>query len=72
MVHRASVDSSICDRRSDVRPIFMTRLSDDSGDRMTGGCAAVGRLDGDAQQPFLHELPRSHQVGALLEDHHHR
>ena len=44
IVHRASVVTSIWDRRSDDMPIFMTRLSDDSGDRITGGSAAVGRL----------------------------
>ena len=36
-VHFVSVVSSICDSVSDVRPIFITRLSDDSGGMTTGG-----------------------------------
>ena len=50
----------------------MTRLSDDSGDRMTGGCAAVGQAGGDPQQALLHQLAGAHQLGPLLEDHHDR
>ena len=42
MVHFASVVSSICDSCFEVIPIFKTRLSDESGERMTGGCAAAG------------------------------
>ena len=43
-VHRASVVRSICESEDDDMPIFMTRLSEDSGDMMTGGRAAAGRV----------------------------
>src|SRR6476661_3696867 len=36
------MDISISERSSDVRPIFMTRLVDDSGCSITGGAAHVG------------------------------
>ena len=44
MVHFASVVISICESVSDVMPIFITRLSDDSGDSITGGCATAGSV----------------------------
>ena len=44
IVQRASVVSSICDNVFDDTPIFMTRLKDDSGDRITGGRTAAGRV----------------------------
>ena len=43
-VQRASVVSSTCDSDVDDMPIFITRLSDDSGDMMTGGWAAAGSV----------------------------
>ncbi len=42
IVHLASVLISTCDSRAEVIPIFMTRLSDESGDNMTGGRATDG------------------------------
>ena len=42
MVHLARVLNSTWLKFSEVMPIFMTRLSDDSGDSMTGGCATAG------------------------------
>ena len=44
IVQRASVVSSICESVFDDMPIFITRLSDDSGDRMTGGRATAGSV----------------------------
>ena len=58
IVHCASVVSSICDSVFDVMPIFSTRLSDDSGDSITGGRATAGSCGRGARQPLLHELPR--------------
>ena len=59
IVQRASVVNSICDKRFEVTPIFSTRLSEESGDSITGG---RGRRPADSRpataQPFLHELPR--------------
>ena len=42
IVHLASVLNSTWVNVSEVMPIFMTRLSDDSGDSMTGGRATPG------------------------------
>mgnify|MGYP006889799493 CR=1 FL=1 len=42
MVQRASVVSSICDKVSEERPIFKTRLVDDNGARITGVPATPG------------------------------
>ncbi len=44
IVHRVSVVRSTCDRVVDDTPIFMTRLSDDSGDKITGGRTAEGSV----------------------------
>ena len=44
IVHRARVVSSICDSVFEETPIFMTRLKDDSGDRITGGRTAAGSV----------------------------
>ena len=35
---------SVCESVSDVMPIFITRLSDDSGESITGGCATAGSV----------------------------
>ena len=43
IVHIATVVMSICDSVFDVRPIFIARLSDDSGDSRTGAFAIAGR-----------------------------
>ena len=42
IVHRASTVISRWSRAADEMPIFITRLSDDSGCRMTGGRATAG------------------------------
>ena len=62
---------SRCDSVFDQTPIFMTRLVDDSGCKMTGGRATVGKLTGRlGDQPLLHELPNSQRVRSLLENQH--
>ncbi len=71
-VQRASVVSSTCDRVVDDIPIFITRLSDDSGDRMTGGLRGGGQRGRDARQTLLHQLSRGNPLGAGLEDQHDR
>ncbi len=43
IVHLAIVVMSIWDRVFDESPIFMTRLVEDKGERMTGGLATEGR-----------------------------
>ena len=67
-VHRASVVRSICESDDDDMPIFMTRLSEDSGDMMTGGCAAAGSVGRHARETLLDELPRRNALGAVFED----
>ncbi len=42
IVHLAIVVMSIWDSVLDERPIFMTRLVEDRGERMTGGLATLG------------------------------
>ena len=42
MVHRASSLRSCCESVLEVRPIFITRLSDECGDSSTGGCVTAG------------------------------
>jgi len=44
IVQRANVVSSTCDNVFDDTPIFRTRLSDESGERITGACAAPGSV----------------------------
>ena len=44
-VHFASVLNSTWLNVSEVIPIFITRLSDDSGDNMTGGWATPGNRE---------------------------
>ena len=44
IVHLASVLISTCDSVSEVMPIFMTRLSEDSGESITGGRATAGSV----------------------------
>ena len=44
----------------------MTRLVDDSGCRMTGGAAQVGRVGTTVWQPLVHELPGGHEISARL------
>jgi hypothetical protein len=43
MVQRARLDSSICEIVVELIPIFITRLVDDSGERITGACETAGR-----------------------------
>ncbi|MCG3163695.1 MAG: hypothetical protein JMDDDDMK_05140 [Acidobacteria bacterium] len=42
IVQRASVESSICESVFDETPIFIARLVDESGCKITGGRAAAG------------------------------
>jgi hypothetical protein len=44
IVHFASVVISTCDSVSDVNPIFIARLSDESGESITGGRATAGSV----------------------------
>ena len=67
IVHRVASFSSTCDRVFDDTPIFMTRLSDDNGDRMTVGAPPTAA----SRRPvltFLHELTCHDTVGAAPED----
>ena len=63
---------SMSECSSDERPIFMTRLVDDSGGSMNGGLAQVGSAGVTWLTPLLDELPRDEQIGARLEDQHDR
>ena len=45
-VQRTIVVISVCDSVGDVMPIFIRRLSDDSGASITGGCAVTGSCEG--------------------------
>ena len=50
----------------------MTRLSEDSGESITGGRATAGRVGSGPRQALLHHLPRRHHVGRRIEDQHDR
>ena len=52
---------------SEVIPIFMVRLVEDSGWIMNGGAAHRGRLGVTSPTPFGDELAGAQQVGALIE-----
>ena len=56
---------------SDQTPIFITRLVDESGCRMTGGLADGGELPALGREALLDELPGPDQVGVLVEQQHH-
>ena len=72
IVHSARTVRSSCESVFDETPIFITRLVDDSGCRMTGGRATAGSRTRLGREPLLHELPDLVDVGPFLEDQHHR
>ena len=71
-VHRTIVVISVCDSVGDVMPIFIRRLSDESGASITGGCALAGNCAAIGAETLLHVLPGFHAIGVGIEDQHHR
>ncbi len=64
------VDMSIADTVSDVNPIFMTRLVDDSGWSMTGGAAQVGSVAVTAVMRSCTICRALQEIGPAVEQHH--
>ena len=67
-VQRTIVVISVCESVGEVMPIFISRLSDDSGASITGGCALAGNCAAIGAQPLLHVLPGVHAIGVGIEN----
>ena len=67
IVHRARTDSSINESSSDERPIIITRLVEDNGCSISGGCDTFGRACAWVRRSG-DDLPGLLHVGARLED----
>ena len=69
-VHSTISVRSRCDSVFDQMPIFITRLVEESGCRITGGRATTGSRRDFGRDALLHHLPHAERIGAVVEDQH--